>query len=40
MLNVADLLSYKMLVLDVAAVKRIDEIWNTKGAGKSKEKAG
>lgn len=40
MLNVADLLSYKMLVLDVAAVKRIEEIWNRKEASKKKEKAG
>lgn len=40
MLNVADLLSYKMLVLDVDAVKRIEEIWSSKETGKSKEKAG
>jgi len=29
MLNVADLLSYKMLVLDIAAVKRIEELWDS-----------
>lgn len=40
MLNVADLLSYKMLVLDKASVKRIEELWSNKEAGKSKEKAG
>lgn len=40
MLNVADLLSYKMLVLDVAAVRRIEELWDKKAAEKSKEKAG
>jgi large subunit ribosomal protein L4 len=40
MLNVADLLSYKMLVLDVNAVKRIEQLWDKKGAVKSKEKAG
>ena len=40
MLNVADLLSYKMLVLDVDAVRRIEELWDKKEAGKSKEKAG
>jgi large subunit ribosomal protein L4 len=40
MLNVADLLSYKTLVLDVDAVRRIEEIWDEKKAAKSKEKAG
>ncbi|RPJ61028.1 MAG: 50S ribosomal protein L4 [Dehalococcoidia bacterium] len=40
MLNVADLLSYKTLVLDVDAVKRIEQLWDKKKAGKSKEKAG
>ena len=40
MLSVADLLSHKMLVLDVAAVKRIEEIWSRKETGKNKEKAG
>ncbi len=40
MLNVADLLSYKILVLDVAAVKRIEEIWSSKETGTKKEKAG
>jgi len=39
MLNVSDLLSYKTLLLDVAAVKRIEEIWDRKEADK-KEKAG
>lgn len=28
MLNVADLLSYKMLILDIPAVKRIEELWD------------
>jgi len=40
MLNVADLLSYKTLVLDVDAVRRIEEIWDVKKAAKAKEKAG
>ena len=40
MLNVADLLSYGMLVLDVDAVRRIEELWDEKKAAKSKEKAG
>lgn len=40
MLNVADMLSYKTLVLDVDAVKRIEQLWDKKKAGKSKEKAG
>jgi large subunit ribosomal protein L4 len=40
MLNVADLLSHKTLVLDVAAVKRIEEIWSSKETGIKKEKAG
>jgi ribosomal protein L4 len=40
MLNVADLLSYKTLVLDVDAVRRIEEIWDVKKAAKTKEKAG
>lgn len=39
MLNVSDLLSYKTLLLDVAAVKRIEEIWDRKEA-EEKEKAG
>ncbi len=39
MLNVADLLSYRMLVLDVDAVRRIEELWDEKKAEKSKEKA-
>jgi large subunit ribosomal protein L4 len=40
MLNVTDLLSYKMLVLDVDAVRRIEELWDKKEAGQSKEEAG
>lgn len=40
MLNVKDLLSYKTLLLDVAAVKRIEEIWDRKEAAEKKEKAG
>ncbi|MCX6004300.1 MAG: 50S ribosomal protein L4 [Chloroflexi bacterium] len=36
MLNVADLLAYKMLVLDVDAVKKIEEIWEKKETGKVK----
>jgi len=40
MLNVADLLSYKMLVLDVDAVRRIEQLWDAEKAEKSKEKAG
>jgi large subunit ribosomal protein L4 len=40
MLNVGDLLSHKTLVLDVAAVKRIEELWNSKETGIKKEKAG
>jgi ribosomal protein L4 len=40
MLNVADLLSYKVLVLDVDAVRRIEELWDVKKTEKSKEKAG
>ncbi|MBN1375161.1 MAG: 50S ribosomal protein L4 [Dehalococcoidia bacterium] len=40
MLNVADLLSYKTLLLDVDAVKRIEQLWDKKKTGKSKEKAG
>jgi large subunit ribosomal protein L4 len=40
MLNVADLLSHKTLVLDVDAVRRIEEIWDVKKAAKAKEKAG
>ncbi|MBN1689831.1 MAG: 50S ribosomal protein L4 [Dehalococcoidia bacterium] len=40
MLNVADLLSYKMLVLDVDAVRRIEELWDEKKVAKDKEKAG
>jgi large subunit ribosomal protein L4 len=39
MLNVADLLSYKMLVLDVDAVRRIEEIWDKKESDKKEEKA-
>ncbi|MGA2157917.1 MAG: 50S ribosomal protein L4 [Dehalococcoidia bacterium] len=39
MLNVADLLSYKMLVLDVDAVRRIEEIWDNKDSDKKEEKA-
>jgi len=39
MLNVADLLSYRMLVLDVDAVRRIEELWDEKKAEKSKGKA-
>ena len=38
MLNVADLLSYKVLVLDVDAVRRIEELWDKKVA-KSQGKA-
>jgi large subunit ribosomal protein L4 len=38
MLSVADLLSYKMLVLDVDAVRRIEELWDKKEA-KSQGKA-
>jgi large subunit ribosomal protein L4 len=40
MLNVADLLAYKALVLDVNAVRSIEKLWDKKEAGKSKEKAG
>lgn len=40
MLNVADLLAYKVLVLDVDAVRRIEQLWDKKEAVKSKEKAG
>ena len=40
MLNVADLLSYKMLVLDVDAVRRIEELWDEKKAAQDKEKEG
>ena len=40
MLNVVDLLSYKTLVLDVDAVRRIEQLWDTKKAGQGKEKAG
>jgi len=36
MLNVADLLSHKMLVLDRDAVKKIEEIWDQKETGKAK----
>ena len=39
MLNVADLLSYKMLILDVDAVRCIEEIWDKKESGKKQEKA-
>lgn len=38
MLNVADLLSHKMLLLDVDAVRRIEDLWDKKEA-KSKGKA-
>lgn len=38
MLSVADLLSYKTLVLDVDAVRRIEELWDKKAA-KSQGKA-
>lgn len=40
MLNVADLLAYKMLVLDVAAVRRIEKIWDHKEDVKKAIKAG
>jgi len=40
MLNVADLLSYKTLLLDVDAVRRIEQLWDKKDSAKSKEKAG
>jgi large subunit ribosomal protein L4 len=40
MLNVVDLLSYKTLVLDVDAVRRIEQLWDKKEAGQGKEKAG
>ena len=40
LLNVADLLSYKMLVLDVNAVRRIEELWDRKGSVKEKGKEG
>jgi large subunit ribosomal protein L4 len=40
MLNVADLLSYKTLVLDVDAVRRIEQLWDKKKNGQGKEKAG
>jgi len=39
MLNIADLLSYKMLILDVDAVRCIEEIWDKKESGKKQEKA-
>ena len=38
MLNVVDLLSYKTLVLDVDAVRRIEQLWDKEEAGQSKEK--
>ena len=37
MLNVADLLSHKMLILDVDAVRRIEELWDKKPASEGKE---
>lgn len=40
MLNVNDLLSYKTLLLDVAAVRRIEEIWDRREAAKKKATAG
>jgi large subunit ribosomal protein L4 len=39
MLNVADLLSHKMLVLDVDAVRRIEELWDKKEAGAGEKAA-
>ncbi|MDD5311751.1 MAG: 50S ribosomal protein L4 [Dehalococcoidia bacterium] len=36
MLNVADLLAHKMLVLDLDAVKKIEELWDQKETGKAK----
>ena len=39
MLNVADLLAYKTLVLDVAAIRRIEDIWDYKEDVKKKVKA-
>jgi large subunit ribosomal protein L4 len=38
MLNVADLLSYKTLVLDVDAVRRIEQMWDKKETVQGKEK--
>lgn len=40
MLNVADLLSHRVLLLDVDAVRRIEELWDEKKTEKGKEKAG
>lgn len=40
MLNVADLLTYKTLLLDIDAVRRIEQIWDEKKAAGSNEKAG
>jgi large subunit ribosomal protein L4 len=40
MLNVADLLSYKTLVLDVDAIRRIEQLWDKKEMAHGKEKAG
>ena len=39
MLNVADLLSFKTLVLDVDAVRRIEELWDEKKEVKAEVKA-
>ncbi|MGD0354249.1 MAG: 50S ribosomal protein L4 [Dehalococcoidia bacterium] len=39
MLNVADLLSYKILILDVDAIRRIEEIWDKKESDKQEQKA-
>jgi len=38
MLNVADLLSFKTLVLDVDAVRRIEELWDEKKEAKAEVK--
>jgi large subunit ribosomal protein L4 len=38
MLNVAELLSYKNLILDVDGIKRIEKLWDKKGAAKAEEK--
>ena len=40
MLNVADLLTYKALVLDVAAIRRIEELWGSKESVDKRLKAG
>jgi large subunit ribosomal protein L4 len=38
MLNVAELLSYKNLILDIDGIKRIEKLWDKKAVAKTKEK--